>query len=284
MRIEQTRECNLLNLQGLAQYLNCEYDLLAGFYNELLEDKKLIDGINERIENAVTEHHFTKGIFGKGKIDTLDWFAYQRVLVYVLIRFIKPEHLLETGVFYGGNTVFMLAAIAKNGQGLLHSVDLPDSKIRELYRSNENYENLARHLLVGDTELYDDTLSPGFLVPGYLRDNWDFIEGSSLDLIPKLNFEFDFYIHDSDHSFNFLNRELALALKKLSKDAIVIVDDLNWSNSFFKFCVDHNLYPLLATDNGKGNLLVRTGIVKLDHPYRWQRDITGEEENIDAQY
>ena len=57
--------------------------------------------------------------------------------------------------------------------------------------------------------------------------------------------------------------------------AVMIVDDLDWSNSFFKYCSELRLYPHLAPDNGKDNLIVRTGIVRLDHPYNGHPAITG---------
>lgn len=276
MRIELTRECNLLNIHGLAKYLQSDADELVGYYKELLDDKRLLDGVNDCIVNAVENFGFTKGLFGKGTVDSIDWFAYQRVLIYVLVRHLKPKHLLETGVYYGGNTVFLLAAVNKNQCGTLHSIDLPDSKIRAISNVNDGkHDTLARHSLVGDSELYDESLSPGFIIPDYLKDQWDFIEGNSVEVIPSMNYQFDFYIHDSDHSFRFLNREISAAMKKMNEDAIVIVDDLNWSNAFFKFCVEWELYPLFATDNGKDSLMVRTGIVKLDHPNNGNKDITG---------
>ena len=84
-------------------------------------------------------------------------------------------------------------------------------------------------------------------------------------IIPSLQDTFDFYIHDSDHSMPFLSRELAAAWEKLSAEALILVDDIDWLNAFYAFCVKHRLYPLLMTDNGKGDLRVRTGIAKCGH-------------------
>lgn len=275
MNINETRQNNIYNLNDLSRYLYCDSKELVGYYEELIQDSKLLSGINNCIENVVAEFGFTKGIFGKGSVDSIDWFAYQRVLIYVLIRYLKPKHLLETGVYYGGNTVFLLAAVHKNQYGTVHSIDLPDIKIRKRSVKGDNIDNLARHAFVGDSELYDEALEPGFIVPDYLKGKWKYLEGSSIEVIPTLNYEFGFYIHDSDHSFHFLNKELAVSMDKMSKDAVIVVDDLNWSNSFFKFCVEKQLYPLLSTDNGKSNLLVRTGLVKLDHPNNRLIDVTG---------
>jgi hypothetical protein len=273
MDIKTTREFNSSNLQMLESYLGVPQGSLLCYYDELLEDSQLLEEINGKMQTAVRNHDFKKGIFAKGSIDCLDWFAYQRILIYVLIRHLKPKHVLETGVFYGGNTVFLLAAAKRNKMGTVHSVDLPDSKIRALKEEAAEYH--TRHPLVGDSELYDESLSPGFIIPDYLKNQWRFTEGSSLEIIPQYHHEFGFYLHDSDHSYGFLNQELALAYEKLSNDAVLVVDDLNWSNSFFKLCTERKLYPLLATDNGKGDLMVRTGIVKLDHPYNGNPAVTG---------
>ena len=61
----------------------------------------------------------------------------------------------------------------------------------------------------------------------------------------------------------FLTKELELASEKLSKDALLVVDDIDWSNAFFAYCVERRLSPILLTDNGKDDLRVRTGLVSL---------------------
>jgi cephalosporin hydroxylase len=183
---------------------------------------------------------------------------------------LRPAVSLETGVYYGGNSAFMLAALHRNGAGRLVSIDLPDSAIRR-----DGDSSHSRHPLVGDSELYEATLRPGFIIPDYLKSHWQFVEGDSLAEIPKLEEKFNFYLHDSDHSMDFLSAEIAAALPRLSATAVIVVDDIDWSNAFFAFCVEHRLSPLLLTDNGKDNLRVRTGLVKLDHPRNDIRAITG---------
>jgi hypothetical protein len=128
---------------------------------------------------------------------------------------------------------------------------------------------------VGDTELYDEQLRPGFIVPGYLEDRWELVEGDSLVEIPKRSEVFDFYIHDSDHAMEFQRAELRLALERLSPSATFVADDIDWSNGFLAFCVEQCFRPILFTDNGKDNLRVRTGVVKLDHPDNQVRAVTG---------
>ena len=103
--------------------------VFSGYYREILDDEKFLRGINERLQAVRRDHGFTKGIFRRDSVDSADWFAFERILIYVLVRYLKPAQCLETGVYYGGNTAFLLAALARNGSGRLVSIDLPDSAI-----------------------------------------------------------------------------------------------------------------------------------------------------------
>lgn len=68
---------------------------------------------------------------------------------------------------------------------------------------------------------------------------------------------------------------MSLIWKKLSTNALIVADDLDWSNGFFSFCVDKKIYPLIITDNGKSGLRARTGIVKLGHPLEKRVEVVG---------
>ncbi len=260
MDIRDTRKCNEMNLSAVARYLGVPVVSLIQYYEELQADRAFLGAVNSRISEVRREWGFRKGIFRKGKVSSIDWFAFERVLIYVLIRHLKPQTVLETGVYYGGNSAFALAALARNRRGQMVSIDFPDAQIRRTHGA------VARHSLVGDSEFYDPDLRPGFLVPASLHDRWELIEGDSLKIIPRQKGHFDFYIHDSDHSMRFLSRELAAAWAKLSRRAVMVIDDIDWSNAFFAFCVKQRLHPLLVTDNGKDDLRVRTGIAVLGHP------------------
>ncbi len=271
MDIQDTRKCNLWNLQSLAVYLSVDPSRLEGYYKEVLDDRALLTGVNDRLRLVKREYGFTKGIFAREQIDSADWFAFERILLYVLVRHLRPGAVLETGVYYGGNTAFLLAGLHRNDHGRLVSIDLPDSMIR----ASGQDAGAARHPLVGDSELYDPVLRPGFIVPEYLKSRWDFVEGNSLEEIPRRSETFDLYLHDSDHSMAFLTAELERAAPRLSRHATIVADDVDWSNAFFAFCVTRKLSPLLFTDNGKDNLRVRTGLVKLDHPRNFMPAMTG---------
>src|SRR5262249_1828644 len=163
MDIGDTRKCNLWNLEQLARFLDVSVATLEGYYHEILDDATFLAGLNDRLTTVRRDFGFTKGLFKKELLDSADWFAFERILLYVLIRHLRPKISLETGVYYGGNTAFILAGLHRNGVGRLVSIDLPDSRIRD----GQAEAPYARHPLVGDSELYVPALKPGFIVPEY---------------------------------------------------------------------------------------------------------------------
>ena len=268
MKSEDIRTSNMYNLQVASNYLGIGANVLQSYYRELLEDNAFLTGLNTRVAAVRQGFGFSKDIFSLEQLDSIDQFAFQRVLLYVLIRYLKPEYCLETGVYYGGNTAFMLNALYRNGSGRLVSIDLPDAQIRAGGR-------ISRHPQVGDRELYTTDLSPGFLIPDYLRPAWDFIEGDSLATIPTLKQTFDLFIHDSEHSHDFVMRELTAADALLSENAIFLVDNIDWSNAFFRYCVEQRYYPTFFTGNGKHGHQVSTGMVWKRHPSRQLSVVVG---------
>lgn len=257
------RTLNVMSLQLLASYLTVPFRDIDALYAELLDDVVFINELNEQI--TWCRQFFQKGIFRHEKIESVDWFAIQRIILYVLVRHYRPACCLETGVFYGGTTCFILNALRRNNYGKLISIDLPRIE-------SDNFN--PKHHKVGDSEYIPKPLDVGFLVHPAQKKHWKLICGNSLDEIPRIDEQIDLYNHDSDHSFAFVKKEMSLVLYKLNRDAIIMADDLDWSNGFYSFCVENKLYPLIITDNGKSGLKARTGIVKLDHPSRSKIDIT----------
>lgn len=257
------RELNGMTLDRLAVYLDIPAADIRALYQELLDDTAFLGEINERITFA--RQYFRKGICRHESVDSVDWFAIQRITLYVLVRLFRPGVVLETGVFYGGTTMFILNALRRNAHGTLISIDLPGQLADED----------MRHHLVGDSEMVPQGLDLGFLVHPDQMSRWEPIQGDSRLEIPKIDRTIDFYNHDSDHSYDFIKQEMALVWPKLSPKALIMADDLDWSNGFFSFCDEKRLYPLIITDNGKSGLLARTGIVKRDHPMRNRADVVG---------
>jgi len=69
--------------------------------------------------------------------------------------------------------------------------------------------------------------------------------------------------------------ELEITKLKMPENITIFVDDIYWSNGFFEFGIKHKLYPLLLPDNAKYGLKARLSLVRLDHPYNDEKDVTG---------
>ncbi len=259
MDIDQSRWANASNLRRAEAYFNVEPGTFASLYSELIKDTGLIESANTQLDRG-RSLGFRRGIFGKPNVDSVDWFGFERILSYVLVRYFRPRVVWETGVYYGGNSLFLLRALERNGIGQLTSAELPATEVVD---SAEH----PRHPWVLDSENYDTSvIEPGCLVPPELRENWDLRLGNSLSLLSEFPSPCDMYLHDSDHSMEFLTAELKMVRPRLSERAVILVDDIDWSNAFVAFCASERLYPLLLTDNGKDELRVRLGVVSNDHP------------------
>jgi hypothetical protein len=252
-------------LKLLAEYYDVDCEELEEYYKELESDYVFLRALNERIDGC--RDFYAKGLFSRRRVNSIDWFGNQRVALYVLIRLLKPRVCVESGVFYGGTTAFILNGLRKNKKGRLISLDLPADEIERFH--------IHRHEKVGDSEVIPNGLETGFIIPTYLKDRWELVREDSQNGLKKIEGQFSFFSHDSEHSREFVIQELEIARSKMPNNATIFADDVNWSNGFFEFCVKHKLYPLFLTDNGKDGLKVRLGVARLDHPNNKRNDVTG---------
>ena len=135
--------------------------------------------------------------------------------LYILVRLLKPNVVVETGVLYGGSSSHMLEALKKNGVGQLYSIDLP------------NEPGSPPH---------------DFLIRPSLRDRWHLTIGDSKTELPELLNRLktiDFFYHDSLHTFEHMLWEYETAFKHFTKRAVLTSHDvLNFPlrNPFMMFC------------------------------------------------
>ncbi|OGO30620.1 MAG: hypothetical protein A2Z29_11660 [Chloroflexi bacterium RBG_16_56_11] len=118
-----------MSLELLASYLGEKFEDVNQLYKELLEDKRFLGELNEQIKKA--RKYYQKGICRHEALDSIDWMSIQRIILYILVRLYRPAVCLETGVFYGGNTSFILNALRRNDEGKLISIDLPGNEIKK---------------------------------------------------------------------------------------------------------------------------------------------------------
>ncbi|MCI4346454.1 MAG: class I SAM-dependent methyltransferase, partial [Thermoplasmata archaeon] len=137
--------------------------------------------------------------------------------LYALTRLTRPEEIVETGVSSGVSSVHFLLALAKNGEGRLHSIDLPTREGTSPVRLPPGRNT-------------------GWVVPSSLHARWDLNLGPSEAILPDLVKELnrvDLFLHDSHHTPEHLTFELETVRPRLRAGSIVLADNTNWTGKAF---------------------------------------------------
>jgi predicted O-methyltransferase YrrM len=159
--------------------------------------------IEKHAADMTTQRHVEMGV---------SWQTY----VAELIRTMPPGPVVvvETGVYSGLSTFYLLSAIADRGPGsVLASVD-------PLYKSQNDATN----------KIVDVELRPFWKGKDHILSNWKFFAGKSRDIFPQvINAfpEWDVFIHDSDHSKENMIFELETALKHVKPGGFIVIDDFD---------------------------------------------------------
>lgn len=149
-------------------------------------------------------------------------------IFYILIRMLKPEIVIETGVLHGESTAFILKAMHDEGRGKCYSIDLPAVG----YNCDEVVLNKGLHTL-------PDGLDPGWAIPEYLRSRWEIIHGKSSEkLEPLLNRlgKIDIFFHDSLHTYENMLWEYNTVWPCLKESGILLSHDIFCNKAFKAFC------------------------------------------------
>lgn len=160
--------------------------------------------------------------------------------LYYLTRKVKPKTVIETGVYRGVSTSFILAALNDNEYGKLYSIDFPQNRY---FTEDGNLDY---------SPLYKNEY-PGFAVPTYLRKRWKLIIGDSQIELPILLEKLDcvdLFYHDSQHTYDFMKWEYNTIYSKLSKFGFLTSDDISWNSAFDDFTSTYGL-KVLAKIEGK---------------------------------
>jgi hypothetical protein len=195
----------------------------AGFRRleaDLLGDRAFIDALESR-------HRAVRGVSIQllGEAYAEDHDRSHRLLYYAA-RLVCPEVAVETGVFDGFSSAFLLKALDDNGRGRLYSVDLP-----------------ARIPLPASTDrMAFDTLpagaEPGWIVPEDLRARWTIRLGESRRVLEPWLRELapiGLFFHDSLHTRDNMEWEFGVAWQALGAGGLLMSDDVYWSSAFRDF-------------------------------------------------
>jgi predicted O-methyltransferase YrrM len=170
------------------------------------------------------------------RLEYPEWYAIESetsFLYYAACRHFAPGNVLETGIANGHSTFFLLQAMKKNGKGSLHSVDIAENVGSLL--TEEERAGWTLHVL-GSPQ----------------RKSFSRI----LDSVSPL----DLFVHDSDHTYGWQMFEYRVARKALSKQGVLLSDDIDHSLAFVDFCEEIDQKPVLLLDTRKvtGMLLPKT--------------------------
>ena len=164
--------------------------------------------------------------------------------LYLLVRLLRPDHVVETGVSSGVSSAHFLAALRKNGRGVLHSIDQPTAQAGERFGPRDSPVALPRGHRTG------------WVVPEDLRAGWDLRIGPSQRLLPELVADLPslgMFLHDSYHTPGHLAFELETVRPKLRTGAVLLADNTQWTGKAFdRFAARHSV-PVLR--RGRSDLV-----------------------------
>lgn len=211
-------------------------------YNMEIEESGIINELdqNKRIFQESVKGKTARGCnYGFGAIDVKDCKK-----IYSIVRKFKPQILVETGVCNGFSTAFILLALHKNDKGKLYSIDYPEIEGME-YERGTFWNGKRGAVIPKDKE-------PGWIIPQYLKNRWELIIGKSQDELPPLLKKLkkiDFFMHDSEHSYECMWFEFNQAFKVLNQGGAFISDDIIWNKAFYNFCKKINKKPINISKN-----------------------------------
>jgi len=238
-----------------------------------LENGNIIKDLNTGIKknNVFVKRHF-KNIYELN--------VYRNFLYY-LIRIIRPAEVLETGVFHGLTTLWILQALHDNDFGCLTSIDLPR---REWGNFFPNREMGAGHQ--GEEELPADC-DPGWIVPDKLKDRWELQIGPSELLLEKVlkKHPIDFFIHDSDHSYETMKYEIETVIH-YNVNCFIAVDNYDHSNFIYEFLAAKELSSAFINELDEFNdIFPRLALLKMglneSSEQRWASQLKARKNNME---
>jgi len=165
--------------------------------------------------------------------------TYQGRLLSMISKIINPKKILEIGTFTGYSTLCLAEGLDKNGQ--IHTVDINEELYdlqRKYFKKSSFNNNITQHL------------------------------GNALEIIPKLDHDFDLIFLDAD-KINY-PKYLDVLIVRLKKGGVLLSDNVLWDGKVLneisqkdkstKAIVEYNKMLNNRTDMDSVILPIRDGI------------------------
>ena len=161
--------------------------------------------------------------------------AFDCETIYLLVRSLKPDVVVETGVCYGESSAYILHALSENRRGVLYSIDLGNSP---------------------------DEPPSDYFIPERLMSRWHLIIGDSKQVLPRLLSRLeriDLFHHDSLHTYEHMMWEYETAFPHLHAHGVLSSHDVRTivnmgrpfqPNPFSVFCDRHRVRSIVAGNVG----------------------------------
>lgn len=180
----------------LALILGRSPEEITGYIDELRHDRALREAIVGQVKLAGRQ----------GGYDPVARFG-RRVGWYALVRAMKPQVVIETGVEKGLGAAVLCAALLRNSQ--------------EGYQGRYYGTDIDR--------------GAGLLFCEPYRSMGEILYGDSIESLSALGLTVDIFINDSDHSAAYEGREYRIIAPKLSDRAVIIGDNAHVTDELLKF-------------------------------------------------
>lgn len=153
------------------------------------------------------------------------------LLLYWLIRQLKPRTIVETGVCNGFSTGLIALALDQNRNGgKVHAI----GRAKIFDSMDPIWTEEGRH----DGEVVVGGQNIGWMVPDAYRNCVELYSGDAESVLPDLVDRLesvDLFFHDSDHSYDHMTFEFNEVIRKLSKPGIIVADNIAWNASLWDF-------------------------------------------------
>ncbi|MFH1834223.1 MAG: class I SAM-dependent methyltransferase [bacterium] len=146
--------------------------------------------------------------------------------VYALVRIIKPELVVETGVRYGVCTTHVLKAMEDNNAG--HLVSCDPMHPTQVFAMDEIHALCKTPRSLFARWRFFGKASDAEAVPGGRLFAADHAPVTGTILHRMVGEGVDIFIHDSDHSLDYMTWELETALPHVRSGGLIICDDWDW--------------------------------------------------------